>query len=132
MKYLFTLLGMLCAPIVLFAGSNSGNLTPKQQEILLSAELNIAQTLTEANGDLLESAMAVVTDLKQNYPAEKFDRMVIPLMKILRNHKDPNFRILAALSLHELDSEAGNYAVKEAVRFDDKKIVRQICNGISK
>lgn len=99
-------------------------------KILEKAERNIEATLQGDNDNLRESAIQVIRELQQAYPAYRFSRVNIPLMKILRNHDNRNFRVLAALALFEVGGETGQYAVKEAARFDDDRMVQYICTSL--
>lgn len=110
-----------------YAGDGGNVRTERQTAILNAAEMNLALTLKKVDGDFLESVIASVTDIKRTYSDKDMDLVVIPLMKILRNHPDSNFRILAAMALNDIGHDVGVYAVKEAARFDDNKTVRHIC-----
>lgn len=130
-------LGFLAAAILLWSAvayaDDGGNArTKRQNAILNAAEMNLALTLKTVDGDFLESVIASVTDIKRTYSDKDMDLVVIPLMKILRNHPDSNFRILAAMALHDIGHDAGVYAVKEAARFDNSKTVRHICLHMAK
>ena len=52
---------------------------------------------------------------------------VIPLMKILRNAKQEELRISAALALLKIGDERGIYAIKRAIVFDESKRVSDMC-----
>lgn len=99
-------------------------------KILEKAERNIQATLQGDNDNLKESAIQVIRELQKAYPDYNFRRVNIPLMKILRNHDNRNFRVLAALALFEVGGETGQYAVKEAARFDDDRMVQYICKNL--
>jgi len=101
------------------------------EQKLKAAEENLIQSLKGDNDNLKESAIQVILELKQAYPEFKFNKAVIPLMRILRQHENQNIRILAALTLYELGNESGVYAVKEASKFDDNKMVRHICSSLT-
>ena len=126
------LLGFLVAAILVwsaavYAGDRGNARTERQNAILSAAELNLALTLKEVDGEFLESVISSVTDIKRTYADKDMNLVVIPLMRILRNHPDSNFRILAAMALTDLGHGTGVYAVKEAARFDRSKTVRHIC-----
>jgi len=115
----------------LFVSSNIFAGGKNVEKILKAAEKNLSKTLQGDNENLRGSAIQVVLQLKKAYPNYKFKKVIIPLMRILRNHENQNIRILAALSLYELGNEIGVYAVKEASRFDDNKMVRHICLSLT-
>ena len=110
-----------------YAGDGGNVRTERQNAILNAAEMNLALTLKKVDGEFLESVIASVADIKHTYSDKDMDLVVIPLMKILRNHQDSNFRILAAMALHDIGHDVGVYAVKEAARFDNNRTVRHIC-----
>ncbi|KAB2880480.1 hypothetical protein F9K33_04710 [bacterium] len=110
-----------------FAGEGGNTRTERQNAILDAAEMNLALTLKKVEGDFLESVIASVADIKRSYSDKDMNLVVIPLMKILRNHPDSNFRILAAMALRDIGHDVGVFAVKEAARFDNNKTVRHIC-----
>lgn len=52
---------------------------------------------------------------------------VIPLMKILREDKNEDLRIVAALALYKIGTPLAVNAVKQSVRFDDSERVSKHC-----
>ena len=52
---------------------------------------------------------------------------VIPLMKVLHSCPDEKSRLAAAWALCELGDARGEYAVKQAVRFDESAKVKMHC-----
>jgi hypothetical protein len=74
------------------------------------------------NYGLKTSAAQILGDIKS-------DKAVIPLMRILHNSSDENMRVLAAYSLYKIQNRIGMYAVKQAIRFDDSRRVRKMCNN---
>jgi HEAT repeat protein len=52
---------------------------------------------------------------------------VIPLMKILKNAKQEELRISAALALLKIGDERGIYAIKRAIVFDESSRVSDMC-----
>jgi len=52
---------------------------------------------------------------------------IIPLMKILREDKNEEVRIAAALALYKIGSPMAINAVKQSIRFDDSERVSKLC-----
>jgi HEAT repeat protein len=57
----------------------------------------------------------------------KSDRAVVPLMAVLHNSSDDNFRVAAAWALCKIGDARGVYAVKMAVKYDENTKVQAIC-----
>jgi hypothetical protein len=101
------------------------------EKVLGYAEKNLSNTLGQYNQDFNLSAVEVIYDLKRMYPDMSFKKAVIPMMRILRNHQDQNVRVMAAMLLQQIGDGRGTWAVKEAARFDDSKLVRHVCTTLS-
>ncbi|MBT8387392.1 MAG: hypothetical protein KJO12_08255 [Ignavibacteria bacterium] len=56
------------------------------------------------------------------------DEAVVPLLKILHNSPYEEMRIMAALSLYKIGDSRGIFAIKQAIKFDDSKRVRKLCD----
>jgi HEAT repeat protein len=57
----------------------------------------------------------------------KDSKSVIPLMRVLRNDKNENTRIIAALSLYKIGTPLSINAVRQAIRFDESPKVQKMC-----
>jgi len=57
-----------------------------------------------------------------------FDEAVIPLLKILHNSPYEEMRIMAALSLYKIGDSRGIFAIRQAIKFDESKRVRKLCD----
>jgi len=57
----------------------------------------------------------------------KADEAVIPLMKVLHSCPDEKSRLAAAWALCKIADARGEYAVKQAVRFDESTRVQMHC-----
>jgi len=56
------------------------------------------------------------------------DEAVVPLLKILHNSPYEEMRIMAALSLYKIGDSRGIFAIRQAIKFDDSKRVRKLCD----
>jgi HEAT repeat protein len=59
----------------------------------------------------------------------KVKNAVIPLLRMLRNEKSDEAKIVAALALYKLGTPMSINALFQATRFDESKRVRKICSG---
>lgn len=59
----------------------------------------------------------------------KVKNAVIPLLRMLRNEKSDEAKIVAALALYKLGTPMSINALFQAARFDKSKRVRKICSG---
>ncbi|MDX1701009.1 MAG: HEAT repeat domain-containing protein [Melioribacteraceae bacterium] len=83
-------------------------------------ELNLLEGVNSDNLGLRVSAAYFLGERKSQ-------KSVIPLMKILREDKSPEARIMAALSLFKIGDDRGLFAVKQAIKFDDNEQVKKMC-----
>lgn len=96
------------------------------------SERSLKQGLESRSVGMQVSAAQTVRELKQLLPGEEFSSLVIPLMRIVRN-EDASVasRIVAALALHDLQSERGDYAIKQVARFTGNERVKHVCSWLS-
>ncbi len=57
----------------------------------------------------------------------QLSQAIIPLMKMLRESKNEDLRIVAALALYKIGTPMAIYAVKQAIKFDDSERVSKHC-----
>jgi hypothetical protein len=101
-------------------------------EKLQAIEKSIQQALESGSFGLQTSAAQVVRDVKALVPRYEFPRLVIPLMRIVKDESaQPASRILAALALHELESERGDFAIKRVGEFTDVRQVKHVCVSLT-
>lgn len=60
----------------------------------------------------------------------KAEEAVIPLMKVLKDDKDPSTRIMAAISLYKIGTPKAFYAIEQAIKFDDNTSVQNMCRHL--
>jgi len=103
--------------------------TDKKLQVI---ESNLQQALESASFGMQASAAQVVRDVKALVPRYEFSRLVIPLMRILKDENaQPASRILAALALHELGSERGDFAIKRVGEFTGVRQVKRVCQSLT-
>lgn len=110
------------------AGSTYSNDSRFTDEKLQVIEKSLRGALESGNFGLQTSAAQVVRDVKALVPRYEFSSLVIPLMRIVKDESaEPARRILAALALHELGSERGDFAIKRVGELTDVKMVKHVC-----
>jgi hypothetical protein len=96
-------------------------------------EQKIARSLESPSPSAQFEAAMMLHRLKGLAPAHDWDRCIIPLMRILNgeNNEPPN-RLLAALVLHELRTERGDFAIARNAQFTDDARVKRYCMILSR
>jgi HEAT repeat protein len=119
-KSAVTLLGLVLFFFVMTSyGFNKSDL--KNTETRKAAITNLLIGLKTDNYGLRTSSAFMLGELKA-------EEAVIPLMRMLRTDKLECARIVAALALFKIDNPRGNFAVKQAIRFDDSERVKKMCS----
>ena len=71
--------------------------------------------------------------VREVIPAHDWDRCIIPLMHILNGEDNqPSVRLLAAMVLHELRTERGDFAISRNAQFTDNARVKRYCTILSR
>jgi len=104
------------------------------QESLLSAsqvdqaERSIVKGLESSEPARQVEAVMTLHRVRGLAPTHGWDRCIIPLMHILNGEtNEPATRLLAALVLHELRTERGDFAIARSAQFTDNVRVRRYC-----
>jgi hypothetical protein len=84
------------------------------------AEASLLMGLQSDNEGLRESAAYMLGELKS-------EKAVIPLMSMLKCDGSQTSRVVAALALCRIGDARGSYAVKQAVQFDENRLVQHRC-----
>ncbi len=91
-------------------------------------EKNLAIGIKHSSQGVHVSAMQTARDLKALFPNHSFRSLVIPLMAILKNDNVASqSRILAALTLHELRTARGDFAISQTALFTDDSRLANAC-----
>ena len=100
---------------------------------LQAIEKNLQMALESESFGLQTSAAQVVRDVKALVPRYEFSHLVIPLMRILKDESAPSAsRVLAALALHDLGSERGDFAIKRVGEFTHVGQVKLVCVSLAR
>jgi len=99
------------------------------QQKMERIEENLAICLESTIPGVQATAASTVRQLIALVPQYSFShRITIALMRIVKDEEATSgSRILAALALHDLDSEMGNYAIKMQARFGDCEKFKHFC-----
>ena len=94
-------------------------------------EDNLLACLTSGYPGSRASAALAVRELKQVAPEYGFNRLIIPLMQIVKDENcDVASRITASLALHAIQSGRGDYAIKMTARFTEVERIKRICENL--
>ncbi len=78
------------------------------------------------------TAVQTVRELEQIFPDNSFSSFLEPLSEIVQNEESgTQLRILAAIALDELHSDAGDKAIYEAAKNSKNESVKNVCTAIS-
>jgi hypothetical protein len=101
-------------------------------ERLDQIEKSLVNALESNIPGMQASAAQTVRDLKALLPDREFSRLVIPLMRIVKNEDGHACsRIVAALALSELHSDMGDFAIAREAKFSDCKRMQHICSWLA-
>jgi HEAT repeat protein len=91
-------------------------------------ESNLVAALESKSPTLQASAAQVIRELKQAASEYNYSRSVIPLMRILKDESvEAGVRQVAALALHEIGSERGDYAIKKEGLLSHDQQLKRLC-----
>ncbi len=120
MKARLFLTGILMLTVVLTA-STFANVSPSSKtNTYETIELNRLIGLSEDNEGLRVSAAFNLGEMKSQ-------KAVIPLMKLLKDGKTDEEKIIAALSLIKIGDPQGVFLVSRAAQFQESARVRRVC-----
>ena len=87
----------------------------------------------ESNSPGLQlTAAATVREMKALMPERSFSPLVIPLMRIVKDEAaDRDARIVAAIALHELHSDKGDFAIKSMAQDTGNERFAYICSWLT-
>ena len=74
-----------------------------------------------------------VREIKKAVPTHDFSKLIIPLMRIVKNEDaDRAERILAALALDEIDSDRGNFAISREAEMSKDDVFKSLCANLAR
>jgi len=103
------------------------------QTQLARIEKQLAANLQSAVARQQVDAALVLHRMIEIAPGHEWNRCVIPLMQILnRETNESASRVLAAMVLHELRSERGDFAISRNAQFTDDQRVKRYCTILTR
>ena len=129
---------MVCATAVQAQDSLSTTRIEAQHKATKSLGKRLAQTeealliaLKSANPTVQAQALQTIRDLEQLYPEYPFKASLAPLSATLNDEKaDGVVRLLAALALDELHSEAGDAVISGVASSSQDKSLQTLCKAL--
>jgi hypothetical protein len=138
------LLVALAVAIVMFAASLQAQEVPSDTRIasqhktpsgmekqLPKHEATLISTLADGNPTMQAQAIQTIRDLEQMFPKYSFKASLEPLTAKLKDEKaDGTVRMLAALAMDELHSDAGDAVIKNVAGSTQDKGLQLLCNAL--
>jgi hypothetical protein len=93
---------------------------------------NLTLAIKSDNTGLQTSGALVLSDLISDSYLERSDASLamIPLLKMLKEGKTDEERIIAAVALYQLGNNIGIYSLRGVAVFDDNEKVASICKNL--
>ncbi len=115
------------------AAGKGGEENKWTDEKLSMIEENLVADLESPNIGVSIGGAQTVREMKQHVPDYDYSKIIIPLMRIVKNEDaDRAARILAALALHDLNSERGNFAISREGEMSKDEIFRSFCANLAR
>ena len=130
---------MVCATSVRAQESLSTTRLEAQQHMLNSSmgkglpkyEANLVATLQGENPTMQAQAVQTLRELEQMFPNYPFKSLIAPLGAKLKDEKaDGTVRLLSALALDELHSDAGDAVIKDVAGSSQDKSLQALCKAL--
>ncbi len=94
-------------------------------------ETNLVKMLDNEDVAVQAQAVQTIRDLEQMFPKYAFEKSLAPLEKKLKDEKaDGTVRLLAALALDELHSDAGDAVIKSVANSSQDKGLKDLCTAL--
>lgn len=122
MKYFQGVLLVLLSTTLLFNLTYASGKHKEKTEISHNTVESLLTGLQSENLGLKTGCAYMIGELK-------LTECIIPLMKILREDKNEEARIAAALALYKIGTPMSIYAVKQSIRFDENERVSRLCTN---
>jgi hypothetical protein len=102
-----------------------------RKQHLGKTEIMLAQNLESASADILITTAQTIRDLEDEFPDESFSRLVNPLITLVKNEKaNLTARLLGALALDGLHSDAGDIAIADMMRYSENTAMKELCTAL--
>lgn len=136
-RVLAVVLAVLVLPASLVAQADQQKAAPAAvqftEEKISQIEDNLVLDLESANTGVVIGGTQTVREMKRAVPGHDFSKLIIPLMRIVKDEDgDRAARILAALALHEIDAERGNFAISREAEMSKDEVFRSLCANLAR
>ena len=106
---------------------------PLTKDKLNRIEDNLVKNLESQSIGMVIGGAQVVRELKAKAPEHGFSKVIIPLMRILKDKTaDRGARMMAALALFDVNSDRGNFAIQREAELSDDDLLKIVCLNLSK
>ncbi len=103
------------------------------EEKINQIEDNLRNDLESSIPGVVIGGAQTTREMKKAVPTHDFSKLIISLMRIVKDDKsDRAARILAALTLDELNSERGNFAISREAEYSTDPIFKAFCSSLTK
>ncbi|MBI5476498.1 MAG: hypothetical protein HY964_07145 [Ignavibacteriales bacterium] len=131
-RYIPLLVAIILITVNCFSATPAAQKVKYSETKMLQIEANLVSALKSHNNGLQTTAAIILRQIKCLDSDYKFNELIIPLMKIVKDESyDGNLRIVAALALHDLKSARGDFAIKRTAIFTESEKVKQICSRLA-
>ncbi len=137
-RIMFIAFALLYASGSLVAQANSAKDTaPKPvqftEEKISLIEDNLVKDLESPIPGVVIGGAQTVREMKKAVPAHDFTKLTIPLMRIVKDESgDRAARIIAALALHEVKSDRGDFAISREGEMSSDEVFKSLCSNLAK
>jgi hypothetical protein len=111
----------------------SGNEMKWSEDKLAQIEENLVRDLESSSVGICIGGAQTARELKSHVPEYDFSKIIIPLMRIVKDENaDRAARILAALALHDLRSERGDFAISREGEMSKDEVFKSFCANLAR
>ncbi len=96
-------------------------------------EENLVRDLESSMVGVCIGGAQTAREMKKHAPNYDFSKIIIPLMRIVKDEDaDRAARIVAALALHDLESERGDFAISREGEMAKDEIFKSFCASLAR
>lgn len=109
------------------------NVTKFMKAHLSSSIEMTARALEDKQYNMKPSALQTIRQLEQLFPEESFSRLIQPLISIINDNSiETETRVLAAVTLDQLHSDAGDAAIFRVAQTCENSTLKGLCQAITR
>jgi hypothetical protein len=115
------------------AAVKSGGEMKWSEDKLAQIEENLVRDLESSSVGICIGGAQTARELKSHVPEYDFSRIIIPLMRIVKDENaDRAARVLAALALNDLESERGDFAISREGEMSKDEVFKSFCANLAR